>query len=120
LLPLLQQRLRTRPAAEWLALLEKAQIPATPVNHIDQVFDDAQVQARGLRIELAHASGVPVPMVRNPLRFSATPLQYTHAAPVLGEHSGEVLRELLALDDDELQRLVDQGVLQADAVRRSC
>lgn len=112
LLPQLQQRLRTRPAAEWLLLLEPAQIPATPVNRIDQVFGDAQVRARGLRIELPHASGVAVPMVRNPLRFSATPLQYRHAAPLLGEHSGEVLRELLALDDLELQRLVDAGVLQ--------
>ncbi|WP_305805054.1 CaiB/BaiF CoA-transferase family protein [Stenotrophomonas sp. YIM B06876] len=111
LVPQLQAILRTRPAAEWLAALEQAGVPATPVNRIDQVFADAQVQARGLRIELPHASGAQVPGVRNPLRFSATPLQYRHAAPVLGEHSRQVLHELLALDAGQLQALQAQGVV---------
>lgn len=111
LVPQLQQSLRRRPTAEWLPLLQQAQIPATPVNQIDQVFDDPQVQARALQIELQHASGVAVPMVRNPLRFSATPLQYRHAAPLLGEHSGEVLRDLLALDELQIQALIDNGVV---------
>ncbi|HEL7888361.1 CaiB/BaiF CoA transferase family protein [Stenotrophomonas maltophilia] len=87
LVPLLQRRLRTRPAARWLAALEAAVVPANPVNRIDQVFDDAQVRARGLRIDLPHAAGGTVPMVRNPLKFSATPLQYRQAAPVLGQHT---------------------------------
>ncbi|MGV8959821.1 MAG: CaiB/BaiF CoA transferase family protein [Stenotrophomonas sp.] len=112
----LQVILRTRPAAEWLAALEQAVVPANPVNRIDQVFDDAQVQARGLRIELPHASGAQVPVVRNPLRFSATPLQYRHAAPVLGEHSRQVLHEILALDAGELQALQEAGVLGVDVL----
>lgn len=95
----LQSVLRTRPAAEWLAALDAAQVPANPVNRIDQVFDDPQVKTRGLRMTLPHASGVDVPMVRNPARFSATPVQYTHAAPRLGEHTDEVLRELDDSDD---------------------
>lgn len=101
LVPLLQAILRTRPAAEWLELLEQAVVPANPVNRIDQVFDDAQVQARGLRIELPHAGGGKVAMVRNPLKFSATPLQYTQAAPVLGQHTAEVLEELLGAGSEE-------------------
>lgn len=116
LVPHLQQRFLTRPAVEWLDLLEKSGVPANPVNRIDQVFDDAQVQARGLRIELPHASGAQVPVVRNPLRFSATPLQYTHAAPLLGEHSRQVLREVLALDDNRLQALLDAGVLGVSTI----
>jgi crotonobetainyl-CoA:carnitine CoA-transferase CaiB-like acyl-CoA transferase len=107
----LQQRLRTRPVAEWLAALEQAVVPANPVNRIDQVFDDPQVQARGLRIELPHAGGGEVAMVRNPLKFSATPLQYTQAAPVLGQHTGQVLEELLRLDADRLRELRAAGVL---------
>lgn len=116
LVPHLQQRFLTRPAVEWLELLEKSGVPANPVNRIDQVFDNAQVQARGLRIELPHASGTQVPAVRNPLRFSATPLQYTHAAPLLGEHSRQVLREVLALDDNRLQALLDAGVLGVSTI----
>lgn len=114
LVPYLQQRLRTRPAGEWLAALEKAVVPANPVNRIDQVFDDPQVQARGLRITLPHAGGGEVAMVRNPLKFSATPLQYTQAAPVLGQHTAQVLGEMLSMDAIQLQALQAQGVLGGD------
>lgn len=111
LVPHLQQRLRTRPAAEWLAALEAAVVPANPVNRIDQVFDDPQVQARGLRIDVPHAAGGTVAMVRNPLKFSATPLQYTQAAPLLGQHTTQVLGEVLAMGEAQLQRLRGQGVI---------
>ncbi|MBN8798501.1 MAG: CoA transferase, partial [Stenotrophomonas nitritireducens] len=86
-------------------------VPASPVNRIDQVFDDAQVRARGLRIDLPHASGGTVPAVRNPLRFSATPLQYRQAAPVLGQHTAQVLGEMLSLDADRLRELQAAGVI---------
>ncbi|KQO00420.1 MULTISPECIES: CaiB/BaiF CoA transferase family protein [Stenotrophomonas] len=111
LVPLLQRRLRARPAAEWLAALEQAVVPASPVNRIDQVFDDAQVRARGLRVDLPHATGGTVPGVRNPLRFSATPLQYQQAAPVLGQHTAQVLGEMLSLDADRLRELQAAGVI---------
>jgi len=107
----LKQRLRKRPAAEWLALLEQAVVPANPVNRIDQVFDDPQVQARGLRISLPHAGGGEVAMVRNPLKFSATPLQYTQAAPVLGQHTVQVLEEVLGVDGERLRQLQADGVV---------
>lgn len=111
LVPYLQQRLSMRPAAHWLAALEQAVVPANPVNRIDQVFDDPQVQARGLRIELPHVDGGNVAMVRNPLKFSATPLQYTQAAPVLGQHTAQVLHEVLAVDAARLQQLQALGVI---------
>ena len=111
LVPLLQAILRTQPAAHWLAALEAAVVPANPVNRIDQVFDDVQVKARGLRIELPHASGQPVPMVRNPLCFSATPVQYRNAGPVLGEHTGQVLEQVLGIDAAACAALAGQGVV---------
>ncbi|MNM51955.1 Succinyl-CoA:(R)-benzylsuccinate CoA-transferase subunit BbsF [compost metagenome] len=113
LVPYLQQRLSMRPAAEWLAALERAVVPANPVNRIDQVFDDPQVQARGLRIELPHTGGGNVAMVRNPLKFSATPLQYTQAAPVLGQHTAQVLDEVLGMDAERLRELQGLGVIGA-------
>jgi crotonobetainyl-CoA:carnitine CoA-transferase CaiB-like acyl-CoA transferase len=111
LVPQLQAVLRSKPAVQWLDALEKAVVPANPVNRIDQVFDDPQVQARGLRIELPHASGTPVAVVRNPLKFSATPLQYTHAAPELGQHTRDVLQDVLGADDARVQQWLDAGVL---------
>lgn len=119
LVPHLQQVLRTRPAAEWLAALEHAVVPANPVNRIDQVFADPQVQARGLRIELPHAGGGSVAMVRNPLKFSATPLRYEQAAPVLGQHTYEVLGEVLAVDGERLRVLRELGVVGVAAEAKS-
>lgn len=118
LVPLLQDILRTRTAAQWLEALEQAVVPANPVNTIDQVFEDPQVRARGLRIELPHHSGQAVAMVRNPVRFSATPVGAGHAAPVLGEHTRTVLQGLLGLDRARLAELEAQGVVQAGAGRQ--
>ena len=113
LVPRLQALLRARPAAEWLAALDAATVPANPVNRIDQVFDDPQVRARELRIDLPHAGGTPVAMVRNPVRFSATPVRHVRAAPVLGEDTRAVLADLLGLDDSAIAALQAGGVAQA-------
>lgn len=118
LVPYLEQRLATRPSAHWLAGLEAATVPCAPVNRIDQVFDDPQVQARGLRIELPHPTAGHVPGVANPVRFSATPIAYGHAAPGLGEHTGAVLGELLGLDATELAALGSAGVVGMPGARK--
>lgn len=117
LVPYLEQRLATRPSAHWLAELERATVPCAPVNRIDQVFDDPQVQARGMRIELPHPTAGHVPGVANPVHFSATPVQYTHAAPGLGEHTGAVLGELLGLDAAALAALEASGVVALPAAK---
>ncbi len=111
LVPYLEQRLATRSSAHWLAELEAAVVPCAPVNRIDQVFDDPQVQARGMRIELPHPTAGHVPGVANPVRFSTTPVEYGHAAPALGEHTHAVLAELLGLDAEELVALSGSGVI---------
>ncbi|MEO8746914.1 MAG: CaiB/BaiF CoA-transferase family protein [Rhodanobacter sp.] len=107
----LRQRLATRPSAAWLGALEQATVPCAPVNTLDQVFDDPQIKARGMRIDLPHPVAGSVPGVANPVRFSKTPVQYHHAAPELGEHTQEVLQELLDLDPAKLAELEAAGVL---------
>lgn len=107
----LEQRLTTRPSAEWLAELELATVPCAPVNTIDQVFDDPQIKARGMQIDLPHPVAGSVPGVANPVRFSATPVQYRHAAPELGRHTQDVLQEMLGLDAAELADLDATGVI---------
>ena len=107
----LSARLVQRPVAEWLAALELATVPCAPVNRIDQVFEDPQVLARGLRVDLPHPQAGTVPGVANPVRFSATPIKYGRAAPLLGEDSDAVLRELLNLDGEAISRLRAAGVV---------
>jgi crotonobetainyl-CoA:carnitine CoA-transferase CaiB-like acyl-CoA transferase len=87
-----------RTTAEWVDLLEAAGVPNGPINNIAQVFAEPQVKARGVRLELANASGVKVPLVASPMRFSETPIEYRLAPPALGQHTEEILRGLGKVD----------------------
>lgn len=95
LIPLLRQTTVMKTTAEWVAALEAEAVPCGPINRLDQVFADPQVQARGMKIELTHPAFGRVPMVANPIRLSATPVAYRQAPPALGEHTADVLADWL-------------------------
>jgi formyl-CoA transferase len=111
LVPMVDAVMRTRPQHAWLAAFEPAGIPSGPVNRIDQVFADPQVQARGMRLDLAHPLSGTVPQVRTPLGLSGTPLAYDRAPPLLGADTADVLRERLGLAESELCELASRGVI---------
>jgi crotonobetainyl-CoA:carnitine CoA-transferase CaiB-like acyl-CoA transferase len=94
LIPLLRQTTVMKTTAEWIALLENAAVPCGPINDLAAVFADPQVLHRGLRVDLPHAAGGTAPQVANPIRFSATPIDYRRAPPLLGQDTEAVLREL--------------------------
>ena len=110
---ILNDVMRQKPSAYWLEALEKIKITCGPINNIDQVFDDAQVAARGMRIEMNHPAtgGEPVSLIGSPSKMSVTEVSYRHAPPMLGQHTEEVLEELLGLDAAECNRLREQGVI---------
>ncbi len=108
---LIQAIFAKKTTAEWLALLEAAGVPNGPINDIAQVFEEPQVKARGVRIELEHAAAGKLPLVASPMRFSGTPLEYHLPPPLLGEHTDEVLKELLGKSAEEIARLRAAGVL---------
>jgi crotonobetainyl-CoA:carnitine CoA-transferase CaiB-like acyl-CoA transferase len=108
---LIQEIFRKKSTAEWLALLDSAGVPNGPINDIAQVFEEPQVKARGVKIELEHAAAGKLPLVASPMRFSATPLEYRLAPPLLGEHTDEVLRKLLGTSNAEIAQLRAEGVL---------
>ena len=105
LVPMLVDAMTAQDRDYWLAALERVGVPAGPINTVDQVYEDPQVQARGMKLNLPHASAGQAPVGASPLRLSASPVQYRHAAPLLGEHTGQVLRELLGLSDEEISNL---------------
>jgi crotonobetainyl-CoA:carnitine CoA-transferase CaiB-like acyl-CoA transferase len=111
LVPMVDAVMRTRPQHAWLAAFEPAGIPSGPVNRIDQVFVDPQVQARAMRVDLAHPLAGTVPQIRTPLGLSGTPLAYDRAPPLLGADTADVLRERLGLGERELQDLASRGVI---------
>lgn len=112
LIALLHAATVRQPTAHWVALLETAGVPCGPINDIGQVFDDPQVRARGMRVELPHPLAGTVALVASPLRLSATPVQYRHPPPLLGQHTGEVLQRILSLSQQRLDELVDAGAIQ--------
>jgi formyl-CoA transferase len=112
LVPMIAAVLRLRTQRDWLGALEAVGVPCGPINRLDQVFADPQLQARGMRFELPHPSAGVVPQVANPLHFSVTPVAYTQAPPLLGEHTAAVLRERLRLSPEALNDLAARGVVQ--------
>jgi crotonobetainyl-CoA:carnitine CoA-transferase CaiB-like acyl-CoA transferase len=102
---LLAPVLLSRTTGDWIAHLEAANVPCGPINRIDQVFADPQATARGLTISLPHADAGPVDLVASPLRLARTPPQYRLAPPVLGQHTDEVLGEILQMSGDDLALL---------------
>jgi crotonobetainyl-CoA:carnitine CoA-transferase CaiB-like acyl-CoA transferase len=102
LTPLLQQIFLKRSTHEWVDLLEAAGVANGPINDVAQVFEEPQVKARGVKIELDHPVAGKLPLVASPMRFSGTPLEHKLAPPVLGQHTDEVLRGVLALSEEEI------------------
>lgn len=111
LVPLIRQATVFRSTAEWVSTLEEAGVPCGPINDVAQVFQDAQVQARGLKIQMPHATGAVAPGVASPIRLSDTPVDYRQAPPLLGEHTAQVLADWLAFDDARVTKLKTDGVV---------
>ncbi len=105
--------LAAQPSAHWLEGMEKLKIGCGPINAIDEVFADPQVQDRGMVVEMAHpaAGDAKVPFIASPLRLSETPVDYRRPPPTRGQHPDEVVREVLGLGDDEIAGLRDAGVV---------
>lgn len=87
--PLLEEMFVTRTMADWTGRLSGVGVSCGPILSIDQVFEDAQVNAREMILELPYAPAGTLAMVANPLKLSATPLEYRLPPPLLGEHDGE-------------------------------
>lgn len=111
LVPLVAGAVATRTTDDWIAALESKAVPCGPINTLDRVFADSQVQARGLARQIAHPALGSVPTVANPLNLSATPVDYARAAPRLGADTDETLGRLLGLDADALADLRKKGVI---------
>jgi len=111
LAPMIEAVMRTRTQRDWLDALEQVGVPCGPINTIDQVFEDPQVRAREMQVDLPHALGGSVPQVASPLRYSATPVSYDRPPPLLGEHTAAVLREMLDYDEATIARLAASDVI---------
>ena len=109
----LRQIIAEKPSKHWLDGLEANNVSSGPINDLEQVFNDPQVKARGMELEMPHSAtgDAPVRLIASPIRMSATNPNYRHAPPMLGQHTDEVLKELLDLGPDEIAGLRERGVI---------
>lgn len=110
LVPIVADIMKTRSRADWMAQLEAKGVPCGPVNNLAEVFDDPQVKAREMTVPMQHQYG-DVNLIANPVRFSATPVSYRAAPPVLGSSTDEILSQELNLSADDIQKLKNNGVI---------
>ena len=102
---------RARTTQEWVSDLEQAGVPCGPINTLEDVFDDPQIQARQMKIQMPHAAGADLSLVANPVRLSASPTSYRHAPPLLGADTVSVLTERLGLTADQIAALQANGLV---------
>jgi formyl-CoA transferase len=86
-------------------------VPCGPINNLEEVFENPQVVARGLKVEIPHPAAGKVSLVRSPMRFSETPIEYNTPPPLLGEHTDDVLRDVLGKSGDEIAALKKAGTV---------
>jgi crotonobetainyl-CoA:carnitine CoA-transferase CaiB-like acyl-CoA transferase len=110
LVPILQALLAGRPTRDWVVALEGAGVPCGPINDLAQVFEDPHVRDRGLRVEVPHPLAGSVPVVASPMRLSGTPVSHG-TPPLLGEHTRDVLRDVLGMGEAEIETLRRERVI---------
>ncbi|KAI9271357.1 CoA-transferase family III domain-containing protein [Sporodiniella umbellata] len=111
LIRLLQERLKQENNSYWLDILNDGGFPFAPINTIGQTFQHPQLQARGLVHEVEHPRAGKINMVGPPVKYSESKTTITRPPPLLGEHTHEVLRELLNYSKEKMTMLEKKGAI---------
>lgn len=102
LVPLLTEMTKRKTKADWIATLEKANVPCGPINNLEEVFANEQVVSREIEMQMPHPTAGTMKLVSSPMKLSATPVEVRMAPPTLGQHTDEVLRERLGLSTEQI------------------
>lgn len=108
---LVQAALATRSRSEWIAALDEVGIPSGPINNVAEALDSPQTRGRGMVTEIDHPWAGMIKMLGLPIRMEGTPSSIRRHPPMLGEHTDEVLAEMLGLDDEQIQALRNDGIV---------
>jgi len=111
LIPEIELTFAARDSAYWLARLTEHGIPNGRINDYKAVFEHPQIQHRGMRVDMPDSHGKSVPGVANPVKFSESAVRYRHAAPELGQHTRDVLRERLGMEETAIRSLAARRVV---------
>ena len=112
LIPILSKRFLKKTTREWVELFNEIGIPASPVNTIEDVFNDEYAIEKKLVQTVRHTKIAKIPTVKNPVEFSDTPVSYRIAPPLLGEHTEDVMKNILNINDHDYTELLKRGVIE--------
>ena len=110
LIPLINEITRTKSTEEWQKILDKAVVPNGPINTVDKVIMDPQVQAREMIVEVEHPVAGKLKMPGTPIKMSETQGNVRTPAPLLGQHTDEILKELLGYSEEKIQELRNANI----------
>jgi crotonobetainyl-CoA:carnitine CoA-transferase CaiB-like acyl-CoA transferase len=112
LIEMLAQHFLGATADEWVRRIHPQGVPIGVINSIAQALDEPQVKARNMLVNIPHPLKADFVTVGSPIKLSGTPVEYLRPAPMLGEHTDEVLKRQLGLDDERLAELKARGVIE--------
>jgi len=108
---ILSDVIASRPASEWLSALRSAGLPCGPINDVAAVFDHPQVQPREMVLEVEHPKAGPIHITGFPYKLTQTPAELRHPPPLLGEHTEDVLTEMLGYSIEQVAQFQERGVI---------
>lgn len=111
LIPLLVEMVKEKTKAQWITLLEAAGVPCGPINNLQEVFENEQVIARGIEMNVPHPTAGTMKLVASPMRLSKTPVEVRMPPPLLGQHTDEVLRDELGMSTSQINELHQRGIV---------
>jgi crotonobetainyl-CoA:carnitine CoA-transferase CaiB-like acyl-CoA transferase len=111
LVPILEQCMLKRTKSEWLSALEQAQVPCGAINNLKEVFEDPHLQSRGMVHQWSHPHAPALALVNSPMKLSLTPVRYELPPPLLGEHTREILSQILNLNDSQMDDLKARHII---------
>jgi crotonobetainyl-CoA:carnitine CoA-transferase CaiB-like acyl-CoA transferase len=109
---ILSRHFLTGRAQEWISRIHPRGVPIGAINSIAQALDEPQVKARNMLVTIPHPLKPDFVTVASPIKMSGTPVEYLRPAPMLGEHTDEVLKHRLGLNEDQLAQLKASGVIE--------
>jgi crotonobetainyl-CoA:carnitine CoA-transferase CaiB-like acyl-CoA transferase len=111
LIRILNKIIEQKTCKQWLEIFSKESIPAAPINTIDEVFADPQVLHRQMLVEINHPTIGKLKMTGLPVKYSDTKPSIRFAPPLLGQHTGEILKDLLGYTDEQIKQLREENVI---------
>jgi len=111
LIPLLAAMVKEKTKVEWISLLESVGVPCGPINNLQEVFENEQVIARGIQLNVPHPTAGSMKLVASPMRLSKTPVTVRMPPPLLGEHTEEILGATLHYTHEQIAQLRSKGII---------